>query len=115
MLLKHLKAGHTIGILPDQVPDDKNRGSIIAPFFAQPAHTMTLVTQMLKKVQCQIVVVVAVRVKGGFELQITAAPQGLYSEDTQTSVSAMNQTLQALIEKIPEQYQWEYKRFKGIK
>lgn len=115
MLLKHLKAGHTVGILPDQVPDDKNRSSLIAPFFNQPAHTMTLVTQMIRKTQCRAIAVVAVRVKGGFELQFTEVDNDLYSEDDVNSVTALNRTVQHLVENIPEQYQWEYKRFKGIK
>ena len=115
MLLKHLKAGKTVGILPDQVPEDLNRSSIIAPFFNHPAHTMTLVSQMIKKTGCCAVAVVAVRVKGGFELQFSEVEEALYSEDKLISVTALNRIVEQLVEKIPEQYQWEYKRFKGIK
>lgn len=115
MLLKHLKAGHTVGILPDQVPEDRNRGGITAPFFNQPAYTMTLVTQMIKKTKCQAMSIVAVRVKDGFELRFSEVPDALYSEDERVSVTALNQNVQNLVEKIPEQYQWEYKRFKGVK
>ena len=115
MLLKHLKAGHTVGILPDQVPEDRKRGGITAPFFNQPAYTMTLVTQMLKKTGCKAINIVAMRVPKGFELQFSEVPDALYSEDEVTSVTALNQNVQNLVEKIPEQYQWEYKRFKGVK
>nr|WP_255374969.1 hypothetical protein [Oleiphilus sp. HI0117] len=31
-----------------------------------------------------------------------------------TSVAALNRSVEACIESHPEQYQWEYKRFKGM-
>ena len=114
MLLKHLKAGHAIGILPDQVPDDKERGSLIAPFFDRPAQTMRLVSQMLKKTQCRAIGAVAKRVDGGFEIAFTQVPDELYSDDEVTSVTALNQLVQTLVEASPAQYQWEYRRFKGV-
>ena len=39
-LIKALKAGQTVGLLPDQVPPDGQ--GVWAPYFGRPAYTMTL-------------------------------------------------------------------------
>ena len=46
-LVKHLKKGGNIGILPDQVP--VGHGGVYAPFFVRLAYTSTLVCKLAKK------------------------------------------------------------------
>jgi KDO2-lipid IV(A) lauroyltransferase len=38
--------------------------------------------------------------------------EDLYSEDIQTSLAALNRGVEAIVALAPEQYQWEYKRFR---
>lgn len=47
-------------------------------------------------------------------LGATLLPVGedLYSEDIQTSLAALNRGVEAIVALAPEQYQWEYKRFR---
>ncbi|MBX2808057.1 MAG: lysophospholipid acyltransferase family protein [Cellvibrionaceae bacterium] len=113
-LLKQLRRGDAVGILPDQVPEHHDRGGAYASFFAHPAYTMTLATQLLQKTQCTIVFAVAQRIKGGFKLTFTEAPTAIYSEQTRESVSGINHLTETLVRQIPAQYQWEYKRFKRL-
>jgi KDO2-lipid IV(A) lauroyltransferase len=113
-LLKHLRAGGTSCILPDQVPNQKNRGGVYAPFFGYPVHTMTLITQLIQRTNCQVLGASAKRTKGGFDLEFSTLPEAVYSADEYLSATAINQFVENCIHKMPEQYQWEYKRFRRV-
>ena len=49
----------------------------------------------------------------GFEMVFRPADPEIYSEDIETSVAALNRSVEVCVRDHPEQYQWEYKRFKG--
>ena len=112
-LLKALRAGHMSGILPDQCPNDLSSGAF-APFFGQPALTITLPLKLIKKTGAQAVFAFAKRVPGGFEIFYEAAPEGIYSEHETEALEALNNGVEALVKQAPAQYQWEYKRFKIV-
>ena len=98
-------------LLPDQAPG-RNAGSVLAPFFGQPAHTMTLVHRLVKRTKPTLLMGAALRVPGGFEVVIEPLEQAPYLESAEAAATAMNRSLEAMINRAPEQYQWEYKRFK---
>jgi len=110
-LLKNLKGGGICGILPDQNPNDPGSGDF-APFFGHAAFTMTLVHKLIQRTGCVAVFAFAKRVEGGFDLIYRAAPEEIYSDDQQISLTALNLGVERLVMEAPEQYQWEYKRFK---
>lgn len=112
-LLKNLKNNGICGILPDQNPNDDGSGEFV-PFFGYPAFTMTLVHKLIQRTGCVAVFAFAKRVEGGFELIFRAAPDTIYSDDQQTSLAALNLGVEKLVMEAPEQYQWEYKRFKKV-
>jgi KDO2-lipid IV(A) lauroyltransferase len=111
-VLKALKQGGVVGILPDQVP--KQAGAEFAPFFGHPALTMTLAANLLQKTGARAVFGCAFRADDGrgFRIAFRAADPEIYSPDLGTSLAAMNRGVEALILERPEQYQWQYKRFK---
>lgn len=110
-ILKTLKNNGISGILPDQNPNDPASGSF-APFFGEPAFTMVLIHKLIQRTQCKAVLAFAKRVDGGFELIYQNPPEDIYSSDQATSLQALNRGIEALVREAPEQYQWEYKRFK---
>ncbi len=112
MLLDQLKSGGLVTILPDQVPDDN--GGEVAPFFGTPALTMTLVHKLAVRTQCKVIIGFAKRVSGGFHFIYKEVDPAISGEDTKKSLETMNKEIEALVMLAPEQYQWEYKRFKGI-
>ncbi|MDO3387709.1 lysophospholipid acyltransferase family protein [Gilvimarinus sp. SDUM040013] len=114
MLIKALKAGEMVGILPDQVPDSGN-GGVEALFFGEPAMTMTLVHNLMRRTDCEVLMCYALRVAGGFKVVVTPCEGGINEPDLIVGATALNKTVQSSIEKAPAQYQWEYKRFKGRK
>jgi len=109
-LLKALRRGELIGILPDQVPP-KNSG-VFAPFYGMSAYTMTLVYSLIQKTGCRVVLGSALRVTGGFKVIYGEAPEGIYSADQDTSLRALNLMVEMAINNDVAQYQWAYKRFK---
>lgn len=110
LLLKAVRTGGFIGILPDQEPDID--GGEFAPFFNIPALTMTLVHKLTQRGNCHIVMGYAKRVNGGFEAIFREPHNDIYSTDTAISLSGLNKSIEACIREVPEQYLWEYKRFK---
>jgi Kdo2-lipid IVA lauroyltransferase/acyltransferase len=112
-LLKALKRGEIVGILPDQVPEVGN-GAEVAPFFGQPALTMTLVHSLIQRTGCAVLIVYAERVPGGFKMVVLPVDDEIYSEQAPVSVAALNRSVEACVRRAPEQYQWEYKRFRRL-
>jgi KDO2-lipid IV(A) lauroyltransferase len=104
-----------VGILPDQVPG--GNGGIDAPFMGLPANTIKLVTRLIHRTGCEVVSLCAERLPNaeGFDMVFRPADPGIYSEDIETSVAALNRSVENCIQDNPAQYQWEYKRFKGAR
>ncbi|WP_447555626.1 lysophospholipid acyltransferase family protein [Vreelandella sp. EE22] len=112
-LLKALKRSEAIGILPDQEP---SWGSgVFAPFFGRSAYTATLLPKLVARTQARVVTGVALRVPGqGFVIHFLDADERVYSENDVTSATGVNASVEASIALAPEQYQWEYKRYRKV-
>ncbi len=110
-LIKALKRGEITGVLPDMEPAERSSG-VFAPFFGVPALTMTLVHSLTRRTGAAVVVGFARRVRGGFVLEFTRPDTDLVSPEEVTAVTALNRAVETLVNLAPEQYQWEYKRFK---
>jgi KDO2-lipid IV(A) lauroyltransferase len=76
---------------------------------------MTLPANLLQKTNACAVFGCAFRADDGrgFRIVFRAADAEIYSTDLTTSLAALNRGVEALILERPEQYQWEYKRFKA--
>lgn len=111
-LLKALKKGELVGVLPDQVPPLES--GEFAPFFNTPALTITLCFNLIQRTNAVVIVAYAKRSESGgqFELYFRPAHDDIYSADQQQSLTALNREVEQCAQLIPEQYQWEYKRFK---
>jgi len=114
MLLKALQRCELVGVLPDQVPTED--GGVYAPFFGKPALTMSLISRLIKGRQVKVYCGCAERLTGGrgFRIHIRRVNDELYSDDLETSVAALNASVEALVRELPAQYQWEYKRFRRM-
>lgn len=109
-LLSSLRGGGITAILPDQSPS-KGHGDF-APFFGEQAYTMTTAYGFLQRSDCAVFMGFVKRVPGGFESYFIEAPEGIYSDDQQESLVALNRGVEMCISYCPSQYQWEYKRYK---
>jgi len=108
-LLKALRKGEAIGILPDQVPGAGD--GEWANFFGRPAYTMTLWSRLAQRSGAPVVLIYALRLPHGlgFEVNIEAMPP---PEAGETAARHLNRALEALIRRCPEQYLWGYNRYK---
>jgi KDO2-lipid IV(A) lauroyltransferase len=109
-VLQALKRGKPVSILPDQVP--ARSAGVYAPFFNRPAMTMTFAHRLIQSTKPLVVLGSCTRGDDGFRISFHEVDEAIQSEDVETSVAAMNQAIEKLVQKNPEQYQWEYKRFK---
>jgi len=103
-----------VGILPDQVPG--GTGGLISPFMGVEANTVKLISRLIDRTQCEVVSLCAIRLPDGkgFDMVFKQADQGIYDKDIACSVAALNRSIEVCLQDNPEQYQWEYKRFKGV-
>ncbi len=111
-LLQALKKGEMIGVLPDQVPPMEGGG--FAPFFGVPALTTTLIRKLAKRTGARVMMASALRINhsGKFRLVFTEVPEDVCADDEQLALTVLNQSVEQCVALAPEQYQWEYKRFK---
>ncbi len=110
MLIKALRGGEAVGLLPDQVPTEG--AGEYADFYGKSALTMTLIRQLQKKTQANIVMVYALRVAGGFKIVCRKPHPDIYSEQPGMALQGLNKSVQQCIDPNPEQYQWQYKRYR---
>jgi KDO2-lipid IV(A) lauroyltransferase len=108
-LIRALRAGEAVGILPDQVPG-AGEGEW-APFFGRPAYTMTLVQRLATMTGAPVVVAYAERLAGGrgYRAIAESMPEALPGE---TPARHLNRVMEVLIRRCPEQYLWSYNRYK---
>ncbi len=113
-LLRALKKGEAVGLLPDQVPS--NGEGIWAPFFNRPAYTMTLPVKLFAATQATIVLVALERLSWGrgYVMHCFPGPQTL-SEDVALATAQLNAAICDVIARYPEQYLWGYNRYKQPK
>jgi len=114
-LIKALRAGQAVGLLPDQVPPQGQ--GVWAPFFGRDAYTMTLSARLARSASAQVVLAWGERLSWGrgFLVHVRpfhglAAQEGL--DDAEGAARAINQAMEALIRECPRQYLWAYDRYK---
>ena len=122
-MIKALRAGEAVGLLPDQVPPE-GMGAW-APFFGRPAYTMTMAAKLVAQTGCAVVLLRGERLgwrarrAQGCSYVVHAsrvAPQTealLAAGDAAESAAAINRLMEDLIMQAPEQYLWGYNRYKG--
>lgn len=111
MVMKALRRGEMVGILPDQEPEAS--GGIHVPFFSIPALTMKLLPQLAAQTGAVVVCGYAERLPDaeGFDLHFRMAEPEINSRDIEQAATAMNRSVEACVRALPAQYQWEYRRF----
>jgi KDO2-lipid IV(A) lauroyltransferase len=118
-LIKALKAGQAVGLLPDQVPPEGQ--GVWAPFFGRDAYTMTLSARLAHSAGAQVVLIWGERLSWGrgFVVHVRAfdSPQApsrtpALATDPAESARQINAAMEMLIRECPQQYLWSYARYK---
>ena len=110
-MIKALRRGQAVGLLPDQVPPQGQ--GVWSPFFGQPAYTMTLAARLIQQTGATPLLVWGERLPRaqGFRVHIQPFPEPL-SAELDTAVAQINRAMEALIRQCPQQYLWGYGRYK---
>jgi Kdo2-lipid IVA lauroyltransferase/acyltransferase len=114
-LMRALKRGETVGLLPDQVPPQGM--GVWVPFFGKPAYTMTLAARLIQQTGAAVAVLWTERLAqgAGYVVRAMALPVALppTAGDDEASALAINQSMEAVIRMKPAQYLWGYNRYKN--
>lgn len=109
-LLKALRKGEAVGMLPDQAPK-VGEGRWI-DFFGKPAYTMTLAARLTES-GAAVIMVWAERLPGGagYHFHLQQPTQQLIGT-TEERAQQISHEIEHLIRQCPEQYLWGYNRYK---
>ena len=104
-ILKALKNGEAVGILPDQVPPEGH--GEWSNFFNQKVYTMTLVQKLHTLTKAPIIFAIGRRLKmgSGFEIE-------LFEFKDSVTTKKIDEYIETIVKTSPEQYLWNYRRYK---
>jgi KDO2-lipid IV(A) lauroyltransferase len=117
-MLRALRRGQTVGLLPDQVPPDGM--GVWADFFGRPAYTMTLAARLIEQAGAEALLMVGERLPRGtgYHVHVLPLPEPLPPGDAadaahqQAAAATINRAMEQLIRRWPRQYLWGYDRYK---
>ncbi len=110
-MLKALKKGEAVGLLPDQVPPAGM--GVFAPFFGREAYTMTVAAKLATQTGATVLLAWGKRLSlgRGYIVYVEPAP-GELPTDSAAASAQINAWMEMLIRRCPEQYLWAYARYK---
>jgi KDO2-lipid IV(A) lauroyltransferase len=116
-MIRALRRGESVGLLPDQVPPDGM--GVWAPFYGRPAYTMTLAARLVQQTGAALLLIWAERLPAGRGWQLRVSPAAQLpdsaADDAALQVACatrINQQMEQLIAQCPGQYLWGYNRYK---
>ncbi|PSQ94401.1 MAG: lipid A biosynthesis acyltransferase [Proteobacteria bacterium SW_6_67_9] len=114
-LLRELKQGRGVGILPDQAP--RGGDGVQAPFFGIDAATMTLLPRLAQRSGVTVLMTVMERLPRGrgFRAHFWPAAPEVADPDPVRAATALNHEVERCVALAPHQYMWNYKRFRRLK
>ena len=118
LMMRALRRGETVGLLPDQVPPDGM--GVWTPFFGRPAYTMTLAARLIQQTGAAVAVLWTARLPRGAgyavhasELGVPLPGAGKDGGTDEAAARAINRAMEAVILQMPSQYLWGYHRYKS--
>ncbi|WP_287877615.1 MULTISPECIES: lysophospholipid acyltransferase family protein [Acidovorax] len=110
-MIKALRRGEAVGLLPDQVPPDGQ--GVWSPVFGRDAYTMTLAVRLAQQTGAAVVLARCERLPWGRGFVTRFEPLSApLDERLEDAVLQINQAMEHLIRQCPEQYLWGYARYK---
>jgi KDO2-lipid IV(A) lauroyltransferase len=112
-MMRALKRGETVGLLPDQVPPEGM--GVWVPFFGRAAYTMTLAARLVQQSGAEVSLLWTERRPGGagYVVHAEPLPEPLPERGDEASALAINRAMEAVIRRCPRQYLWGYHRYKS--
>ena len=113
-MIRALKRNEAVWYAPDQ--SYRNKGAAMVDFFGIPAATTTATSRLAKISGAAVLTYFPERLPNGAGYRVVIGPafENFPSDDVVHDVERFNALLQAQILKVPEQYLWMHRRFKGL-
>lgn len=110
-MIKALRQGRAVGLLPDQAPPE-GMGQW-APFFGREAYTMTLAARLALQTGCEVRLIWGERLPAGrgYLLHGRELREPLPAT-LDEAVVRINAEIEGLVRECPGQYLWSYARYK---
>ncbi len=110
-MIRALKVGQSVGLLPDQVPPQGM--GLWLPFFGRDAYTMTLSARLAQQTGATILLAWGERLSRGRGYRVHVRPlSASLPADVAQAVELINREMEGLICSCPQQYLWGYARYK---
>lgn len=111
-MIRALKRGEVVGLLPDQVPPEGL--GVWVPFFGRPAYTMTLAGRLVQQTGAALLLVWGERLPrgGGYRVRVSELGEPLPADPVRAA-ETVNRAMERLILQCPQQYLWGYHRYKS--
>jgi Kdo2-lipid IVA lauroyltransferase/acyltransferase len=111
-IVKHLRGGGVLWYAPDQ--DMLGKDTVFAPFFGQPASTITATHQFARMTGCAVVPFFHRREGGRYVLRLGEPLGDFPSADQVEDSRRVNAAIEAMVREAPAQYLWIHRRFKRL-
>lgn len=110
-MLRALKSGEAVGLLPDQVPPSGL--GVWAPFFGREAYTMTLPARLVQQTGAVLLLVWGERLPAGRGYHVHVQRfEGELARDPREAAAQVNAEMERMVRAGPTQYLWGYARYK---
>jgi Kdo2-lipid IVA lauroyltransferase/acyltransferase len=110
-MLRALKSGEAVGLLPDQVPPQGL--GVWAPFFGRDAYTMTLPARLVQQTGAALLLVWGERLPHGRGYHVHVHRfEGEMARDPVAAATQINGEMERMVRAGPQQYLWGYARYK---
>ena len=113
-MIRALKNNEAVWYAPDQ--SYRNKGAAMVKFFGIPAATTTATSRLARISGAAVLTYFPERLPGtaGYRVHIGAALDNFPGADPGQDAARFNGLLEAQIRRVPEQYLWIHRRFKGL-
>ncbi len=110
-LMAALRRRELAGLLPDQ---DPNVGGAFVTHFGQLTNTPVLLARLAHKGKVPVILCFAERLPWGqgYCIHFEQVAPGVADPDAQVGTQVLSDAVEALIRRYPEQYFWNYQRFR---
>jgi KDO2-lipid IV(A) lauroyltransferase len=114
VLIGALKDNDFVWYAPDQ--SYRKKGAQMVPFFGIPCATNTATSRLARMTEAQVLPFFPERLpnNGGYRITIYPALENFPSEDPIADATRYHHAIEQHIAKVPEQYLWIHRRFKGL-
>src|SRR5271163_2711826 len=113
-MIRALKNNEAVWYAPDQ--SYRNKGAAMVNFFGIPAATNTATSRLARISGAAVLTYFGERLPGRAGYRVVIGPEWEHfpGPDPIQDVERYNRLLEAQVRKVPEQYLWVHRRFKGL-